>query len=178
MNFLNLKQTVFILFFGLALSLQSFGQNIEKYPTPVIVKTQVIDASAKDTWKIIAKFDNLAELTPTFLHSVTLKGKVGEGCERKCVSPDQKSYYKEKVTYFNEKEMYYRYAMVEGSLPVKNMENSFRVVSLGKNKSMVIWTTGYDFVDNPNMPEAKLKGFIDAALTEMMTNVNNTASKG
>lgn len=147
-----------------------------KYPNPEIVKTQVVEASAEDTWEIISKFTNLAELTPSFLHSVEVKGKVGEGCERKCVAPDGKNYYKEKITTFNEKEMYYRYQLTESMLPVKNMENSFKVVPLGKSKSLVIWTSGFEFIDNPNMPREKFNGFIDAALTEMLTNVNKEVS--
>ncbi|WP_338764459.1 SRPBCC family protein [Bernardetia sp. ABR2-2B] len=178
MNFSVQKSIVFLV---LSFFLFSFGFQQKnpknEYPNPVLVKTQVVDASAKETWKVVAQFDNLAELTPNFLHSVKIKGKIGEGCERTCTSPDQKSFYKEKVTHFNKKEMYYRYALTEGSIPVKNMDNSFRVIPLGKTQSLIVWTTSYDYVENPNMSKEKLAGFMNAAITEMLTNINITTSK-
>lgn len=173
-----LATQVFVFAFALMAFGNAFAQkNMSKFNNPKVVKTQILQVSAEEAWKVVAQFDNLAELTPSFLHDVKIEGKIAEGCKRTCTSADKQSMYKEKITYFNEKEMYYRYAVMEG-LPVKDMENSFRVIALGKDQSMVVWTSGYEFMENPNMTEQQFNGFIDAALGEMFTNMDKlTASR-
>ena len=58
------------------------------------------------------------------------------------------------------------------------MVNSFRVVDLGYNKCMVVWTSEYDaFIDNPNLNEEQMHGFINNVINEIIDNVAMTAAK-
>ncbi|MEM1003063.1 MAG: hypothetical protein AAGH46_10485 [Bacteroidota bacterium] len=43
-------------------------------------------------------------------------------------------------------------------------------MDLGYNKCMVVFTSKFEFVENPNMSEAQFKGFLQSASYEMATN--------
>ena len=58
------------------------------------------------------------------------------------------------------------------------MVNQFKVVDLGYEKSMVVWTSSYEkFVTNPQMDETQFKGFLTQASGEMIANVGKRAMK-
>jgi hypothetical protein len=61
---------------------------------------------------------------------------------------------------------------VEG-IPAKNVINSFKIVDLGLNKSMLVWTSNYEFIQNPNMTEDQFRGFLHSAVSEMVENMSN-----
>lgn len=134
------------------------------YPNPKIVKTQTVEASAEETFKVASQFERIAEFTPSFIETSTVEGN-GEGAERTCVAPNNQGVFKEKITYFNENEMYYRYSVVEG-VPAKGMENFFRIVPLGKTKSLLVWGTSFEFIENPQMNEEEFQGFLNASVGE------------
>lgn len=136
------------------------------YPNPKIVKTQFVEASAEETFKVAAQFERIAEFTPNFLATSTVEGS-GEGATRVCEAPNGQGVFKEKITYFNEKELYYRYALVEG-VPAKDMENFFRIVPLGKSKSLVVWGTSFEFIENPQMNQEQFEGFLNASVGEYL----------
>ncbi len=49
------------------------------------------------------------------------------------------------------------------------MVNSFKVVDLGYQKCMVVWSSsGWTFVENPQMNKEQFIGFLDTVSNQMM----------
>ncbi len=128
-----------------------------------------IGSSADEVWEQIRKMDNIDELS-SFVSKVQWKGPKGIGGERVCNSADGKGYFKEEITGFDDKTRTYSYQVVEG-VPAKNMNNMIKVVDLGYNKSMIVWTSSYEFIENPNMTKEQFDGFITSARVEMVENI-------
>jgi len=134
--------------------------------TPLVVE---IGNSADKVWEQIRKMDNIDELS-SFVSKVQWKGPKGIGGERVCTSADGKGHFKEKITGFDDKTRTYSYQVVEG-VPAKNMNNMIKIVDLGYNKSMIVWTSNYEFIENPNMTKEQFDGFITTARIEMVENI-------
>ena len=50
------------------------------------------------------------------------------------------------------------------------MVNRFKVVDLGYNQSMVVWTSFFEFVEDPQMNKEQFRGFLDTSVSEMIAN--------
>ena len=139
----------------------------------IVSESVVLNASADEVWTELRHLDKFAELFPNFVSDVWIEGYNGPktGLERKCTAPGQKKgtvSYKETIIEFNDDKRYYAYA-VEG-VPAKDMVNSFKVVDLGYKRSMVIWNSaGWTFIENSQMSEEQLIGFIHSSLGEAMS---------
>lgn len=158
------------LLFGLGI-FQVNAQTTE--PTITVVKT--IDLSADEVWEQLRIMDNIDELSSQVV-SVKWTGNHGVGGERVCAAPNGQGQFKESIVGFSDSERTYSYAVLEG-VPAKNMVNSFKVIDLGYKKSMVVWTSSFEFMENPNMKEAQFKGFLTGASTEMISNAVALAQK-
>ncbi|WP_299256333.1 SRPBCC family protein [uncultured Aquimarina sp.] len=134
--------------------------------TPLVVE---IESSADDVWGQIRKMDNIDELS-SFVSKVKWTGPKGIGGERVCTSADGNGHFKEKITGFDDKTRTYSYQVVEG-VPAKNMNNTIKVVDFGYNKSMIVWTSSYEFMENPNMTKIQFDSFITTARGEMVKNI-------
>ena len=143
--------------------------------SPDITVTKHVDQSADAVWAQLRSLDNIDELS-SFVAKVDYKGNKGVGGERVCTAPDGQGQFRESITKFSDAERSYSYAVVEG-VPAKNMVNSFKVVDLGYNKSLVVWTSNYTFMENPNMTLDQFKGFLTGASTEMIDNAVKFAAK-
>ena len=131
--------------------------------------TRVIDASVDDVWGQIRQLDDLAEFS-SLIASVDYTGDLGVGGKRVCTAPDGQGKYVESIVGFDDATRSYRYAVVEG-VPVQGLVNGFKVVDLGYNKAMVVWTSTYEsFVENPQMTEEQFVGFMQGAINEMLDN--------
>ncbi|MDH7445972.1 SRPBCC family protein [Aquimarina sp. 2201CG14-23] len=134
--------------------------------TPLVTE---IESSADKVWEQIRKMDNIDELS-SFVSKVQWKGPKGIGGERVCTSADGKGHFKEKITGFDDKTRTYSYQVIEG-VPAKNMNNMIMIVDLGYKKSMIVWKSNYDFVENPNMTKDQFDNFITTAREEMIENI-------
>lgn len=132
-------------------------------PEPKIVKSKIINASADAVWERLRQIDGLEEIVPNFVAKSSIDTKVaGAGTKRTCEAPNGQGHYTEQVVDYDDSARYYTYAVLEG-VPVKSMLNSFRVIDLGYQKCMVVWTSNYDFMQNPNMTEEQFNGFLNQA---------------
>ncbi len=132
--------------------------------------TRVIDASADEVWGILRQMDDIDKYSSA-IAKVDWKGEKGVGGERVCTAPEGQGYFKESIVTFDDAARTYSYAVVEG-VPFKGMVNSFKVVDLGYQKSMIVWTSNYEaFMKNPQMTEDQFLGFIDQTIGELITNV-------
>ncbi|MEO0573729.1 MAG: hypothetical protein AAF039_18670, partial [Bacteroidota bacterium] len=76
--------------------------------------------------------------------------------------------YTETVVEFDDEKRFYSY-VVQG-VPAKNMLNSFKVVDLGYHKCMVVWnSSGWTFIENPQMNKEQFLGFLNSASDQMMS---------
>lgn len=128
-----------------------------------------VDLSADLVWEQIRKMDNIDKIS-SFVGKVDWTGPKGVGGTRVCTTPDGKGHFKEEILKFNDNQRTYTWQVVEG-VPAKTVINSFKVVDLGLNKSMIVWTSNYEFIENPNMTEGQFRGFLQGAVTEMVENM-------
>jgi hypothetical protein len=130
-----------------------------------------IDASADQIWEQVRKMDNIDKIS-SFVGKLQWIGPKGVGGTRICTSPNGKGKFKEKILKFDDQQRSYTWQVVEG-IPAKNVINSFKIVDLGLNKSMLVWTSNYEFIQNPNMTEDQFRGFLHSAVSEMVENMSN-----
>ena len=170
MNIIKSIAVFAILIFGFGIH-QIQAQKAE--PAITVVKT--VDLSADEVWKQLRIMDNIDELS-SLVTKVKWTGNHGVGGQRVCTSADGQGYFKENIVAFSDNERTYSYAVVEG-VPAKNMVNNFKVVDLGYQKSMIVWTTSFEFMENPQMNEEQFRGFLNQAVGEMIDNTVSLARK-
>ena len=137
--------------------------------------TKVIDASVDNVWKLVRQMDDIHQYT-VVVGDVEWEGKKGVGGRRVCLPPkgQEGGVLNEEILQFSDANRFYEYS-VEG-VPTTGMVNSFKVVDLGYNKSMIVWNSTYDsFVENPQMNEEQLKAFLTQTLTEILNNFAKAA---
>ena len=153
---------------GLSRSFDSQGE-------PQITVVKQVELSADQVWAQLRIMDNIDELS-SLVSKVSWTGAHGVGGQRVCTAADGQGYFKESIIAFSDSERTYSYAVVEG-VPAKNMVNSFKVVDLGYQKSMIIWTTSFEFMENPQMDEGQFSGFLNQSISEMIENTIKLAQK-
>ncbi len=137
--------------------------------------TKIVDVSADEVWSILRKMDQIDKYSST-IATVEWTGNMGVGGSRTCHAPDGKGYFKENIVSYDDARRTFSYSVVEG-VPIKGMVNTWNVVDLGYQKSMIVWTTVYDeFMENPQMTMEQFMGFIDSSLNEFVGNVVAEAS--
>lgn len=152
-----------------------FNSVVAQSAEPNITVVKTVDLSADKVWEQLRIMDNIDQLS-SLVSKVKWTGNHGVGGERVCTSADGQGYFKENIVAFSDAERTYSYAVVEG-VPAKNMLNNFKVVDLGYNKSMIVWTTSFEFIENPQMTKKQFQGFLTSSLNEMITNTILLAKK-
>lgn len=138
--------------------------------------TKVLDVSADKVWAKLRQMDDIDKYSSA-IEKVKWTGNHGVGGQRVCTAPEGQGFFKESIVTFDDIERTYSYAVLEG-VPVKGMVNSFKVVDLGYQKSMIVWTSNYDqFIENPNMTKDQFFGFINQSINEMISKISTAASK-
>ena len=161
-----------LLLTGFGLVSKSFAQTAKAD----ITHTRIVDASADEVWGLLRKMDDIDKYSSAIAR-VNWKGAKGVGGERVCYPPQGEGHFKESVVRFDDQNRSYSYAVVEG-IPAKGMVNTFKVVDLGYQRSMIVWTSKYDaFMKNPQMNKAQFLGFINQSVGEMLDRLAQTAEK-
>ena len=168
MNYLKSIISAFVLVIAFT---QVHAQNAQ----PNITVTKTVDLSADEVWEQLRVLDNIDKLS-SLVSKVKWTGDHGVGGQGVCTAADGQGYFKESIVEFSDSERSYSYAVVEG-VPAKNMVNNFKVVDLGYQKSMIIWTTSFEFMENPQMNEEQFRGFLNGAIQEMIANTIKLARK-
>lgn len=159
----NVLVALAVLFSVSALSAQNSNANV--------TLSKVVDASADKVWSVLRKMDDIQNYS-SLIAKVKWTGDKGVGGERVCYPPKEgQGFFKERIVDFSDEQRTYSYALVEG-VPAKGMVNNFKVVDLGYNKSMIVWTSKYEqFIENPQMNEEQFLGFLNQSIREMVDNV-------
>ena len=163
-----------ILPLALLLTGLSFSFGLSQKAAPKVTVTRVIDASADEVWTVLRKLDNIDELSST-VAKVSWKGPHDVGGQRTCKATEGDGQFVEKILSFDDINRSYTYALLEG-VPATNMVNMFKVVDLGYQRSLIIWTSSYEgFMQNPEMTEEQFLGFLNQSIEEMITNTSKSA---
>ena len=102
----------------------------------------VIDASADQVWHLLRQIDGVERYSGGMVTHSALKGEPGVGCERVCKLNNGME-VTEKVVAFDDQARTYSYKVTGAPFPVTTMVNSARVVDLGYNRSLLVWTSNY-----------------------------------
>ncbi len=141
-----------------------------------ITLTKVVETSADNVWGKLRQMDDIDQYS-SIINKVEWTGAKGTGGTRVCTSADGQGKFKESILSFDDTNRTYTYAVLEG-VPAMGMVNNFKVVDLGYNKSMIVWTSSYDkFMQNPQMNEEQFKGFLNQASGEMIANIAKASTK-
>ncbi|HKE47488.1 MAG TPA: SRPBCC family protein [Rhodanobacteraceae bacterium] len=138
--------------------------------TPVlkVTKSVTIDAPADKVWDQVKNFDGLNTWHPAVAKDEIVSGKNNEvGAERLLTLKDGGT-IKEKLLAFDAKNHSYKYAILEGVLPVSDYTSTVSVVAAGKDKSTVTWSGSFKRKDTSEKPAANAD---DATATKTMSGV-------
>ena len=138
--------------------------------TPVlkVTKAVTIDASVDKVWDQVKNFDGLNAWHPAVAKDEIVAGKNNEvGAERLLTLKDGGT-IKEKLLAFDAKDHSYKYAILEGVLPVSEYTSTISVTAAGKDKSTVTWSGSFKRKDHAEKPAANAD---DATATKTMSGV-------
>lgn len=143
-----------------------------------IIASTVAHASADKVWRIVGALDGLENIIPNQIAKVSLSSKPKTGAVRVCEFPEENGggFVKEEIIDYNNEQKYYRYRVTDGTIPVKNLENIGKVVSVGGNRSQIIWASSYNFIENEYMSEEQFGDFLKQGLQEWVDNLAKAAS--
>ncbi len=116
-----------------------------------------IDASAGKVWKAVKDFNSLNTWHPAVAKDEIVEGTNNTVGAVRLLTLKNGGTIKEKLLAFNEAGHKYRYAILEGVIPVSDYTSILTVVSAGKGKARVTWSghfhrknTGASPADNEN----------------------------
>lgn len=139
--------------------------------------SKVVEASADDVWTLVRQMDDIDKYSQA-IGKVNWSGDHGVGGQRICLPPKGKEgKFIEEIVAFSDNERSYSYKLIEG-VPAQGMVNTFKVVDLGYNRSMIVWTSSYqEFLQNPDMTEEQFMGFLNMNISEMVAKLGGIAEK-
>ncbi|MEP7043112.1 MAG: SRPBCC family protein [Dokdonella sp.] len=144
------------------------GLSFAAAPVLKVSKSVSINASADTVWAKIQNFDGLNTWHPAVAKDQIVAGKNNEvGAERLLTLGDGGT-IKEKLLAFDAKHHSFKYAILEGVLPVSDYTSTVSVKSAGKDKSTVTWSGVFKRKNTGAKPGEKEN---DATATTTMSGV-------
>jgi mxaD protein len=134
------------------LSVLACGYVLAAAPRLTTSRQVTIDASASKVWKTAKDFDGLAGWHPAVATDEIVEGKSNAVGAVRLLTLKGGGTIKEKLLAFDPAERSFKYTIVEGVVPVSDYTSTFVVKSVGKNKSLVIWSGRFkrkNVADNP-----------------------------
>jgi mxaD protein len=121
-------------------------------PRLTVSKTISIDAPAAKVWKAARDFNGLNTWHPAVAADEIVEGKNDTVGAVRLLTLKGGGTIKEKLLAFDAAGRSFKYAILEGVLPVSDYTSTFAVKSAGKNQSSVTWTGHFkrkNVGDNP-----------------------------
>ena len=115
-------------------------------------KTITIDAPASKVWNTVKDFNGLNKWHPAVATDEIVEGKNNAVGAVRLLTLKGGGTIKEKLLAFNPAGRSFKYAIVEGVLPVSDYTSTLTVKSAGKNQSSVTWAGHFkrkNLGDNP-----------------------------
>ena len=141
---------------ALALTVLASGYSVAAAPELHVHKTVTINASADKVWNLVKDFNGLNNWHPAIAKDDIVEGTNNTVGAVRLLSLKGGGTIKEKLLAFDATGHSFRYAIVEGALPVSGYTSRLSVKSAGDNKSTVTWSGRFkrkNVGDNPGDSE-------------------------
>jgi mxaD protein len=125
---------------ALTVSLLACGASWAAAPDLTVKKTVTIAAPADKVWDAAKNFDGLNTWHPALASDEIVSGTNNTAGAVRLLTLKGGGTIKEKLLQFDDTGHRFRYAIVEGVLPVSHYTSSLVVTSLGANKTLVTWS--------------------------------------
>lgn len=160
-----MKYSLLISALLLSASVNAFADNAK---TLTVNEEVAINAPAEKVWEKVSNFNDLGAWHPAVKKTEIIKGENNKvGAERLLTLQDDGT-IKEKLLGYNAKAKTFKYAIIEGVLPVSSYVSSVTVKATGKNTSSVIWNGNFKRKDLSATPA---EGQDDANAVKVITSV-------
>jgi mxaD protein len=124
----------------LALTVLASGYSVAAAPELHVHKTVTINASADKVWNLVKDFNGLNNWHPAIAKDDIVEGTNNTVGAVRLLSLKGGGTIKEKLLAFDAAGHSFRYAIVEGVIPVSSYTSRLSVKSAGDNKSTVTWS--------------------------------------
>jgi mxaD protein len=141
---------------ALALTVLASGYSVAAAPELHVHKTVTINASADKVWNLVKDFNGLNNWHPAVAKDDIVEGTNNTVGAVRLLSLKGGGTIKEKLLAFDAAGHSFRYAIVEGVIPVSGYTSRLSVKSAGDNKSTVTWSGRFkrkNVGDNPGDSE-------------------------
>jgi mxaD protein len=138
------------------LSMLACGSALAAAPPLKTSKTISIDASANKVWAATKDFDGLNTWHPAVATDEIVEGKNNTVGAVRLLTLKGGGTIKEKLLSYDTAGHSFKYAILEGVIPVSDYTSTFVVKSAGDNKSTVVWSGHFkrkNVGDNPGDKE-------------------------
>jgi mxaD protein len=142
---------------ALTMTVLASGHAAAAAPLLHVTQTIEINASTQKVWKAVESFDSLNTWHPAVAKDELVEGTNDTVGAVRLLTLKDGGTIKEKLLAFEPKAHKFRYAILEGVLPVSDYASTVTVASAGKGKSVVTWSgdfrrkdTGANPADNAN----------------------------
>jgi len=125
---------------ALALTVLASGYSVAAAPELHVHKTIAINASADKVWNLVKDFNGLNNWHPAVAKDDIVEGTNNTVGAVRLLSLKGGGTIKEKLLGFDAAGHSFRYAIVEGVIPVSSYTSHLSVKSAGDNKSTVTWS--------------------------------------
>ncbi|HSE13836.1 MAG TPA: SRPBCC family protein, partial [Rudaea sp.] len=126
-----------------ALSLLASGTSMAAAPPLHVAKSVTIDADAGKVWDIVKNFDGLNTWHPAVAKDEIVSGTNNKAGAVRLLTLKDGGTIKEKLLAYNDQARTFKYAILEGVLPVSSYTSTFIVKSAGKGKATVTWSGNF-----------------------------------
>ena len=123
-----------------SISLLASGLSVAAAPQLTVKKTVTIAAPADKVWDAAKNFDGLNTWHPALASDEIVSGTNNTVGAVRLLTLKGGGTIKEKLLGYDETGHRFRYAILEGVIPVSHYTSSFVVTSLGANKTLVTWS--------------------------------------
>jgi mxaD protein len=133
-------------------TLLASGYALAAAPVLHVRQSITIDASAGKVWNVVKDFNALNAWHPAVAKDEIIEGTNDTVGAVRLLTLKDGGTIKEKLLAFDPAHHTFRYAIVEGVLPVSSYSSTFTVASAGKGKSTVTWSGHFqrkNVADNP-----------------------------
>ncbi len=151
-----------------SLAFAAAGVSWAAAPELSVKKTATIAASADKVWAATKNFDGLNTWLPALASDEIVSGTNNTVGAVRLLTLKGGGTIKEKLLAFDESGHRYRYAILDGVIPVSHYRSSFVVTSLANDKTLVTWSGRFKRKDLGDSPAA---GQDDKAAVDAITGV-------
>ena len=137
-------------------------------PMLKVSKQVTIDAAPDAVWAKIKDFNGLNTWHPAVEKDEIVSGKNNEVGAERLLTLKGGGTIKEKLLAYDPAHHSFKYAILEGVLPVSDYTSTVAVTSVGKDKSKVTWSGSFKRKDTSDKPAANAD---DATATNTMGSV-------